>query len=118
MRSVVRTAYSGRWMGSRLTSTALGVIGAKVPRATSVTPTRAPNTHRMATASHTLGKRRPVASAGWIVAGILLRRGGWAGVWRPVARPGFACHAWGMWRLRDGAAHGRHAGANVSAAWY
>ena len=57
-----------------------GVIGAKVPRATSVTPTSAPNTHRMATASHTLGKRRPVASAGWIVADILLRRGGVAGV--------------------------------------
>ena len=64
MRIVVRTAYSGRFQGSRFTSVAPGAsIGTIVPRATCATAISAPKTQIMATTSQTLGNRRPEASA-------------------------------------------------------
>ena len=50
--------------------------------------------------SHTLGKRRPIASAGWIVSDILLRLRH-LGVLVPLARPGGRCHVRMVLRLHD-----------------
>ena len=104
IRIVVRTAYSGRCQGSRLTSVAPGAsIGIMVPRAIWVTAIRAPKTHSSAAASQRLGRRLPAASEVLIVADMLNCRVRGRDL---LARLGGLCHAGIAWHFRDASTGG------------